>query len=178
MAHSYLIFFFPELLTHSFLHLIRIYLRIQDITHLVTLASLLGTLLHSPFNHIIVTCLGHGIASVAAASNFFILLFLLLHVSPCCAAPSATASSVGSRCCVSICLEWRWYEIMIVLCGLLVHPTATVASMGILIQTTSLIYVFSSSLGFAILTRVGMSSMPIFLPRHVFHLVEENFHWR
>lgn len=44
---------------------------------------------------------------------------------------------------------------MIILCGLLVDPRATVASMGVLIQTTSLIYVFPSSLGFAVSTRVG-----------------------
>jgi len=44
---------------------------------------------------------------------------------------------------------------MIVLCGLLVNPTSTVASMGILIQTTSLIYVFPSSLSFAVSTRIG-----------------------
>lgn len=44
---------------------------------------------------------------------------------------------------------------MIVLCGLLVNPKATVASMGILIQATALIYVFPSSLSFAVSTRVG-----------------------
>ncbi|XWS69945.1 hypothetical protein CRYUN_Cryun03dG0007000 [Craigia yunnanensis] len=57
--------------------------------------------------------------------------------------------------CISVCLEWWWYEIMIVLCGILVNPKAPVASMGILIQTTSLLYVFPSSLGFAVSTRVG-----------------------
>ncbi|KAL2333672.1 hypothetical protein Fmac_014885 [Flemingia macrophylla] len=62
MAHSYLIFFFPELLTHSFLHPIRIYLRVQGVTHLII--------------------------GVVAASNFSILFFLLLHVSPRCAAPT------------------------------------------------------------------------------------------
>lgn len=44
---------------------------------------------------------------------------------------------------------------MIVLCGLLVDPKSTVASMGVLIQTTSFIYVFPSSLSFAVSTRVG-----------------------
>ena len=44
---------------------------------------------------------------------------------------------------------------MIVLCGLLVNPKATVASMGVLIQTTAFIYVFPSSLSFAVSTRVG-----------------------
>lgn len=44
---------------------------------------------------------------------------------------------------------------MILLCGLLLNPQATVASMGILIQTTSLIYIFPSSLSFGVSTRVG-----------------------
>ncbi|OIV98924.1 hypothetical protein TanjilG_07359 [Lupinus angustifolius] len=44
---------------------------------------------------------------------------------------------------------------MILLCGYLINPTATVASMGILIQTTSLLYIFPSSLSFSVSTRVG-----------------------
>ncbi|KAH0758979.1 hypothetical protein KY290_022472 [Solanum tuberosum] len=57
--------------------------------------------------------------------------------------------------CVSVCLEWWWYEFMILLCGLLANPKATIASMGILIQTTSLVYVFPSSLSLGVSTRVG-----------------------
>ncbi|GLT44528.1 hypothetical protein SLA2020_184170 [Shorea laevis] len=56
--------------------------------------------------------------------------------------------------CISVCLEWWWYAIMILLCGLLINPRTTVASMGILIQTTSLIYIFPSSLSFSVSTRV------------------------
>lgn len=44
---------------------------------------------------------------------------------------------------------------MIILCGLLNNPKSTVASMGILIQATSLIYVFPSSLSLGVSTRVG-----------------------
>lgn len=44
---------------------------------------------------------------------------------------------------------------MILLCGLLLNPQATVASMGILIQTTALVYIFPSSLSFGVSTRVG-----------------------
>ena len=44
---------------------------------------------------------------------------------------------------------------MILLCGLLPDPKATVSSMGLLIQTTALFYVFPSSLGFGVSTRVG-----------------------
>ncbi|KAG5030132.1 hypothetical protein JHK87_013646 [Glycine soja] len=168
MAHTYLIFSLPDLLTHSFLHPIRIYLRAQGVTHPVTLASLAGTLLHLPFNYLLVTRLRLGLAGVAAASaasNLSILLFLgaaVCFTGLHCAAPSRDCFSgwkpllrLAAPSCVSVCLEWWWYEIMIILCGILVDPTATVASMGILIQTTSLIYVFPSSLGFAVSTRVG-----------------------
>lgn len=44
---------------------------------------------------------------------------------------------------------------MILLCGLLINPHASVASMGVLIQTTALIYIFPSSLSFGVSTRVG-----------------------
>jgi len=57
--------------------------------------------------------------------------------------------------CISVCLEWWWYEFMILLCGLLVNPKATIASMGILIQTTSLVYVFPSALSLGVSTRIG-----------------------
>ncbi|KAJ1269501.1 hypothetical protein BS78_07G216800 [Paspalum vaginatum] len=57
--------------------------------------------------------------------------------------------------CMSVCLEWWWYEIMVLLCGMLADPKAAVAAMGILIQTTSLLYIFPHSLSCAVSTRVG-----------------------
>ncbi|PRQ46716.1 putative multi antimicrobial extrusion protein [Rosa chinensis] len=171
MAHTYLMFSLPDLFTNSLIHPIRIYLRAQGITHPLTLASLAGAVFHFPMNLLLVTRLRLGVAGVAAASaasNFFVLLCLVayvwatrLHV-PTWTAPSRECLTgwkpllrLAAPSCVSVCLEWWWYEIMIVLCGLLVDPKATVASMGVLIQTTSLIYVFPSSLGFAVSTRVG-----------------------
>ena len=171
LAHTYLIFTLPDLLTNSFIHPIRIYLRVQGITVPLTLSSLAGTVLHLPLNLVLVTRLRLGLAGVAAASsvaNLFILLCLVFYVwwsglqEPTWTAPSRECLTgwkpllrLAAPSCVSVCLEWWWYEIMIVLCGLLADPKSTVASMGVLIQTTSLIYVFPSSLGFAVSTRVG-----------------------
>ena len=171
IAQTYLVFSLPDLLTNSFIHPIRIYLRAQGITHPLTVASLLGAILHLPISLLLVSHLRLGVAGVAfaaAASNFFVLFFLVSYVwargihEPTWTAPSRDCLTgwkpllrLAAPSCVSVCLEWWWYEIMIVLCGLLVNPKATVASMGILIQTTSLIYVFPSSLGFAVSTRVG-----------------------
>ncbi|KAK4746788.1 hypothetical protein SAY87_025825 [Trapa incisa] len=171
MAQTYLLFSLPDLLTNSFIHPTRIYLRAQGITLPVTLASLLGSIFHVPANLLLVERLGHGVAGVAAASaasNAFVLICVVLYVLACrineptwtnptteCLRGWLPLLRLAAPSCVSVCLEWWWYEIMIVLCGLLSDPKSTIASMGILIQTTSLLYVFPSSLGFAVSTRVG-----------------------
>ncbi|KAJ8768731.1 hypothetical protein K2173_023635 [Erythroxylum novogranatense] len=171
LAHKYLFFSLPELLTNSFIHPIRIYLRSQGITHPLTLASVTGVILHLPINFLLVNHFKLGVAGVAVsavASNLIVVTFLVAYIwisglhEPTWTRPSQECLTgwkplikLAAPSCVSVCLEWWWYEIMIVLCGLLVDPKSTVASMGILIQTTSLIYIFPSSLGFAVSTRVG-----------------------
>ncbi|PWA39820.1 Multi antimicrobial extrusion protein [Artemisia annua] len=170
VAHTYLVFTLPDLLSNSFIHPIRIYLRTQGITLPLTVASFIGTLLQLPLNYLFFR-FGYGVMGVAVASsvsNFFVLLVLIfyvwwagLHLPTWCNPTWECLTGWGplvrlaAPSCVSVCLEWWWYEIMIVLCGLLANPNATVASMGILIQTTALLYVFPSSLSFAVSTRVG-----------------------
>ncbi|KAE8712553.1 FRIGIDA-like protein 4a-like [Hibiscus syriacus] len=171
IGQRYLLFSLPDLFTNSLVHPIRIYLRAQGLTHPLTLATLIATVLHLPINFVLVSHFNFGVAGVAASvsiSNFFVLVSLVVYVwysglhEPTWEKPSFECFTgwkpllkLAAPSCVSVCLEWWWYEIMIVLCGLLVNPKATVASMGILIQTTSLIYVFPSSLSFAVSTRVG-----------------------
>ncbi|KAL6006066.1 Protein DETOXIFICATION 51 [Asimina triloba] len=171
LSQKFLLFSLPDLVSCSFIHPIRIYLRAQGITHPLTFASCAGAVLNLPINLLLVTHLGLGVSGVAAASaasNFIILALLVLHVwasgmhEPTWAPPTRDCLTgwgplvrLAAPSCVSVCLEWWWYEIMIVLCGLLTDPKATVASMGVLIQTTALVYVFPSSLGFAVSTRVG-----------------------
>ncbi|GAB4839015.1 Protein DETOXIFICATION 51, partial [Ancistrocladus abbreviatus] len=171
LAHTYLLFSLPDLVTNSFVHPIRIYLRAQGITHPLTLASLAATALHVPISFFLVGHLQLGVAGVAAASavsNVLSLAFLISHVwiaglhLPTWTKPTRECFTgweplvrLAAPSCASVCLEWWWYEIMIVLCGLLADPKATVASMGVLIQTTGLIYNFPSSLSFAVSTRVG-----------------------
>ncbi|KAI4330865.1 hypothetical protein MLD38_029110 [Melastoma candidum] len=116
---------------------------------------------------------GLGIKGVALGgvwTNFNLVVFLVVYVAVS-GIHKKTWGGLSRECfdlrewrrllhlaipsCVSVCLEWWWYEIMILLCGLLLNPRATVASMGILIQTTSFIYIFPSSLSFSVSTRVG-----------------------
>ncbi|XP_042468170.1 protein DETOXIFICATION 48-like [Zingiber officinale] len=165
----------PDLLFLSFLHPLRVFLRAQNITLPITYCSSFCVALHCPLTYLLAVRLRLGIAGVAAAMvltnlNFLVcLLLFLLYSGACRDTWPGSGSILSGEClrgwpallrlaapsCVSVCLEWWWYELMILLSGLLAHPRAAVASMGILIQTTSLVYVFPSALSFGVSTRVG-----------------------
>ncbi|KAK7275879.1 hypothetical protein RIF29_17005 [Crotalaria pallida] len=171
MAQTFIFFSIPDLFLLSLLHPLRIYLRTQGITLPLTYCSALSVLLHVPLNFLLVVHLKMGIGGVAIAmvlTNLNLILFLCSFVyffgvykdswvSPSmdCIKGWSSLLALAIPTCVSVCLEWWWYEFMIMLCGLLVNPKATIASMGILIQTTSLVYVFPSSLSLGVSTRVG-----------------------
>ncbi|XP_031474866.1 protein DETOXIFICATION 49-like [Nymphaea colorata] len=171
LAHYYIVYSLPDLFAQALLHPLRVYLRTQTLTMPITYCALAAIALHFPVNYLLVTVFDMGIRGVAlsaAWTNVNIVLCLLCYVcfSKACKSSRVRISteclrdwyslvSLAIPSCVSVCLEWWWYEIMILLCGLLLNPKATVASMGILIQTTSLIYIFPSSLSFGVSTRVG-----------------------
>ncbi|GMI99581.1 hypothetical protein HRI_003627400 [Hibiscus trionum] len=170
-AQWYLVYSLPDLLAQSFLHPLRIYLRTQSITLPLTCCAVLSILLHIPINYFLVSNLKLGIKGVALSSvwtNFNLVASLIIYIlyfgvhkktwggfSFECFKEWKLLLDLAIPSCISVCLEWWWYEIMILLCGLLLNPRATVASMGILIQTTALIYIFPSSLSFSVSTRVG-----------------------
>ncbi|CAO2047998.1 unnamed protein product [Urochloa humidicola] len=171
-AETYIVASLPDLVLQAFLHPVRIYLRAQSINLPLTLCAALAIALHLPINYLLVSVLGLGIKGVALASvlaNLNLLVFLLAYIL-FTGVHRRTGGFVMSMeslrgwgelvrlavpSCVSVCLEWWWYEMMIMLCGVLADPQASVASMGILIQTTSLIYIFPSSLGMGVSTRVS-----------------------
>ncbi|KAK7391123.1 hypothetical protein VNO78_19504 [Psophocarpus tetragonolobus] len=170
-AQLYLLYSIPDLFAQSFLHPLRIYLRAQSITLPLTLCATLSILLHIPINYLLLFHLNMGIKGVALSSlctNFNLLASLILYIlfsgthkqswpgfSFHCFTQWNSILHFAIPSCISVCLEWWWYEIIILLCGLLLNPRATVASMGILIQTTSLLYIFPSSISFSVSTRVG-----------------------
>ncbi|KAK7282934.1 hypothetical protein RIF29_12064 [Crotalaria pallida] len=171
MAQTFILFAIPDLFFLSLLHPLRIYLRTQGITLPLTYCSAISILLHVPLNFLLVVHFNMGITGVALAMvwtnlNLFLFLSFFVYfsgvykdswVSPSmdCLRGWSSLLALAIPTCVSVCLEWWWYELMILLCGLLVNPKATIASMGILIQTTALVYVFPSSLSLGVSTRVG-----------------------
>ncbi|ESW10926.1 hypothetical protein PHAVU_009G250100 [Phaseolus vulgaris] len=57
--------------------------------------------------------------------------------------------------CLGVCLEWWWYEFMTILAGYLHNPRVALATAGIVIQTTSLMYTLPTALSGSVSTRVG-----------------------
>ncbi|XP_051137946.1 protein DETOXIFICATION 49-like [Andrographis paniculata] len=170
-AQAFLFFSLPDLIAQSFLHPLRIYLRTQSITLPATFCAAAAMLMHIPINYLLVVKLDLGIKGVAISgvlTNVNVVVLLIGYViiskvykkswegvSPECFSGWKPLLDLAVPSCAAVCLEWWWYEIMILLCGLLKNPAAAVAAMGILIQTTSLIYIFPSSLSFSVSTRVG-----------------------
>ncbi|XP_040383057.1 protein DETOXIFICATION 49-like [Oryza brachyantha] len=181
-AYEFILCSLPDLAVQSFLHPLRVYLRAQSITLPLTYAAAAALVLHVPVNVLLVQSLDLGIRGVALAAvwtNLNFLLFLVAYAyfsglihSDGNGEPAACVVTAGEeggattmewRClvtlsmhsCMSVCLEWWWYEIMVLLCGVLADPKAAVAAMGIMIQTTSLVYIFPHSLSCAVSTRVG-----------------------
>jgi len=176
-AYDFILCSLPDLAVQSFLHPLRVYLRAQSVTLPLTYAAAAALVLHVPVNCLLVQGLRLGIRGVAlgaVCTNLNFLLFLVAYVylsglmhgddgdGKAGAAPAEDGAvewwsllRLSVHSCMSVCLEWWWYEIMVLLCGVLADPKAAVAAMGILIQTTSLLYIFPHSLSCAVSTRVG-----------------------
>ncbi|XP_038980282.1 protein DETOXIFICATION 53-like [Phoenix dactylifera] len=170
-AKDYLLFSLPDLLAQSFLHPLRIFLRAQSLTTPLTFCAALALILHIPINWLLISYFNLGVKGVALASalntvniNMGLVAYLMLSekalkpwhgASLACFQGWAPLVKLAAPSMASVCLEWWWYEVMLILCGLLSQPQPSVAAMGILIQTTGLIYVIPSSLGMGLSTRVG-----------------------
>ncbi|KAH7654684.1 multidrug resistance protein MATE family protein [Dioscorea alata] len=172
VSSSYLLFSIPVLFLQSFITPMKIYLRTQNITAPLTIAAALALALHAPINFILVHHLRLGVRGVALATFFsdanfliFIIIYLAITGLHRKTWPGWSLSQsftewrpilkLAVPSCISVCLEWWWYELMIVFSGLLSNAPDAVAAMGILIQTTSLVYIFPSALSLAVSTRVG-----------------------
>ena len=147
MAHTFILFSVPDLLFLSLIHPLRIYLRTQNITLPLTYCTAISVVLHVPLTFLLVVKFQMGVSGVAIAmvwTNLHQVLLLVgfiyfsgvyqdSWVSPGidCLRGWSSLLSMAVPTCVSVCLEWWWYEFMILLCGLLANPQATVCFLGL-----------------------------------------------
>ncbi|XP_059428724.1 protein DETOXIFICATION 53 [Corylus avellana] len=172
VAKVYMAFSIPELLAQAHLYPLRSFLRTQGLTTPLTMAATVAAILHLPVNYFFVTYLKLGVKGIALGFafntlnlNLGLIIYLALSKKPLKPWHGATIISpfqgwgpllsLALPSAVSVCLEWWWYEIMLFLCGLFSNPQASLAAMGILIQTTGLLYIVPISLSAGLTTRVG-----------------------
>ncbi|KAK7387919.1 hypothetical protein VNO78_22717 [Psophocarpus tetragonolobus] len=179
VATLYCRFAIPDLIANSFLHPLRIYLRSKGTTWPLLWCTLLSILIHLPTIAFLTFKLNLGVPGIAISSflaNFNSLFFLLfymlytrvskesLHVPLLMWGPvshNGVAKEWGVlmkfsiQSCLAVCLEWWWYELMTISAGYLDNPRAALATAGIVIQTTSLMYTLPTALSASVSTRVG-----------------------
>lgn len=172
IAKIYMVFCIPELLSQAHLIPLRTFLRTQGIATPLIVAATFALIFHFPVNYFLAVYLDLGVKGIALASawstfnlNVGLVLYVVFSKNPLKPWSGAGSFSIfqgwkpllalalPSAC--SVCLEWWWYEIMLFLSGLLKNPQANVAAMGILIQTTGILYIFPVSLSSGLATRVG-----------------------
>ncbi|XP_073043185.1 protein DETOXIFICATION 53-like isoform X2 [Primulina eburnea] len=172
VAKIYIKYSIPDLIVQAHFHPLRTFLRTQNINRPLTTSVICAMLLHCPINYFLVVHLNMGVKGVALASawntlnvNLGLLIYLLLSktslkpwdrdISNKFLEGWQPLLALAVPSVLSVCLEWWCYEILLLLCSLLHDPQANVAAMGILIQTTSLLYIFPSSLSTGLSIQVG-----------------------
>ncbi|CAN6852351.1 unnamed protein product, partial [Brassica oleracea] len=175
-AAEYCHYALPDLLTNTLLQPLRVYLRSQRVTKPMMWCTLAAVAFHVPLNYWLVMVKRWGVPGVATASVVTNLIMVMLlvgyvwvsgklqkRVSGSMAAATVVElvgglgplMRVAVPSCLGICLEWWWYEIVIVMGGYLENPKLAVAATGILIQTTSLMYTVPMALAGCVSARVG-----------------------
>ncbi|XP_038701296.1 protein DETOXIFICATION 53-like [Tripterygium wilfordii] len=172
VAKGYLAFSIPELLAQAVNNPLRTFLRTQGLSSALTVAAGCALVLHLPINYLFVIHVKLGVKGVALAMacntinlNIGLLIYVLASKESIKPWHGVTIASIfqgwwpllslAVPSCLSVCLEWWWYEIIIFLCGLLKNPDACLAAMGILIQTEGIFYSFPYAMSCSISTRIG-----------------------
>ncbi|XP_013646401.2 protein DETOXIFICATION 50-like [Brassica napus] len=176
IAGTFLLYSVPDLVAQSLLHPLKAYLKTQSKTRPLLILTGVTCLLHCLIMYIFVSHFKFevkGIAVSSVLSNFILVAFLFIYMKKELGSDNdeeeeVTEESYEDRerewkkllylalpSCGMGCLEFWFYEIMILICGLLEKPNIAIASMGLIIQITSLVYIFPHSLSSAISTRVG-----------------------
>lgn len=175
-AGSYCRYAIPDLAAASVLLPARVYLRSKGETRrLASCAALAVALVHAPATAYLGARLRvPGVAMAACMTSFATLAFLWISLTwaPAQNEPDEPAdleewAGVGQWAewadllrlslpsCLSVCLEWWWYELMTIAAGYLRDPHTALATAAIVIQTTSLLYTIPVTLSSAVSTRVA-----------------------
>ncbi|CAL9029646.1 unnamed protein product [Prunus brigantina] len=173
VAKSYLLYLLPDLVITSLLCPLKAYLNSQSITLPSMFCSALALALHVPINILLAKSKGlEGIAMSVWITDLMVVLLLTLYV--CWIEINAKEGGwkeggwldqgVGDwirllklcgPCCLTTCLEWWCYEILVLLTGRLANAKQAVGVLAIVLNFDYLLYSVMLSLATCASTRVS-----------------------
>lgn len=170
-ARKYLIYLLPDLVFTSFLCPLKAYLTSQSLTFPVMLSSTVAVALHVPINILLLKAKGlEGVSMAVWISDLIVVILLTVYVL------RAEIKKGGmweggwfeqrtkdwirllklcGPCCLTTCLEWWCYEILVLLAGWLPNARQAVGVLAIVLNFDYLVYSVMLSLATSASIRVS-----------------------
>lgn len=173
IAKSYLIFLLPDLVITSFLCPLKAYLSTQGITIPIMVSSALAVVVHIPINIFLSRSRGlEGVSMAVWISDLVIVILLLVYVLIMELGKGGIQWKEGGwleqrledwiallklsgPCCLTTCLEWWCYEILVLLTGHLANARQAVGVLAIVLNFDYLLFSVMLSLATSASIRVS-----------------------
>ncbi|KAL1559766.1 protein DETOXIFICATION 56-like [Salvia divinorum] len=172
VSRRYLIFLIPDLVVTSFLCPLKAYLSTQNVTVPIMLSSATATALHIPAILILSRARGlEGIAMAVWISDLVVAILLAIYVIlwesrkggnwkeggwfEQGGAEWARLLKLSGPCCLTTCLEWWCYEIVVLLTGRLHSARRSVGVLAVVLNFDYLLFSVMLSLGTCASVRVS-----------------------
>ncbi|KAJ6804551.1 protein DETOXIFICATION 56 [Iris pallida] len=167
LAKSYVMYLLPDLMATSFLSPLKTYLSSQGNTLPTMLSSGVATALHIPYNILLSKKMGfRGVALAAGLTDATAATILASYVilteeriregwRAQRVSDWARLLSLSTQCCLTGCLEWWCYEILVLLAGRMRDARRTVSVLSMVLNFDYLFYGVLASLATCASTRVA-----------------------
>ncbi|KAL9231076.1 hypothetical protein vseg_006342 [Gypsophila vaccaria] len=172
MAKRYLFYLLPDLIITSFLCPLKAYLSAQGITIPIMLSSSAAVALHVPINMVLSKSMGvAGVATAVWISDLIMTVILMISVIVMEIRNEGKWREGGwwdqglkewkvllrlcGPCCLTTCLEWWCYEILVLLTGRLPNAREAVSVVVIVLNFDYLLFSVMLSLSVCASTRVA-----------------------
>lgn len=172
VAKTYLFYLLPDLVVTSLLCPLKAYLSSQSITVPIMFSSALALALHIPLNIFLAKIKGlQGVSMAIWISDLAVVILLALYVLVIeynkegswkhggwldqGARDWLRLLKLAGPCCLTTCLEWWCYEILVLLTGRLSNARQAVGIFAIVLNFDYLLYAVMLSLATCVSTRVS-----------------------
>ncbi|KAL5727973.1 Protein DETOXIFICATION 56 [Ranunculus cassubicifolius] len=172
VAKNYLICLLPDLVITSFLCPIKAYLSSQGITLPIMFSSALALAFHLPLNFILSKAKGiQGVSMAIWLTDLILVILLALYMLVSGrikgeiwkgggwweqkVADWIRLLKLSGPCCLTTCLEWWCYEILVLLTGRLPNARQAVSVLAVVLNFDYLLYSIMLSLATCASTRVS-----------------------